>query len=219
MIDNLIKGDVQYIESWDIDYIIGIDEAGRGTLAGPVVAVALALSADSLKQDFWFSDPYHYIQDSKQVTAKRRQRIYDHIHTQYPIGTGVISAHIIDEMNILEATKLAWNQALDICLLQLPLDARVGILIDGNTLPKGIEYLHKAIIKGDNSHLSIASASICAKVIRDTMMLNYHQQYPEYGFEKHKGYGTAYHMEAIQQHQLSDIHRKTFCKNIKITQK
>lgn len=212
MISHLIQGDQRYIDMWNLDYIIGIDEAGRGTLAGPVVATALALPADLLKEDFWYTEPYVYIQDSKKVTQKRRQMIYDTVHSVYIFGTGVISSQIIDTINILEATKLAWIQALEECLLQLPLDASIGVIIDGNIVPRGIEYPHASIIKGDNHHLSIAVASICAKVIRDDLMNNYDQTYPEYGFQQHKGYGTALHIEAIKQYQLSDIHRVTFCK-------
>ena len=214
MISILQKGDTTYIDKWGINYIIGIDEAGRGPLAGPVVASAIALTPDLLSQDIWYQDPLQYIQDSKKVTAKRRQAIYDTIQGKYHIGTGIISAQIIDKINILEATKLAWLQALDECLLQLPLDAHIGILIDGNIAPVGIEYPHMPIIKGDNKHLSIALASIYAKVTRDNIMQEYHNQYPQYGFDQHKGYGTAHHIQAIKDYTLSDIHRVSFCKSI-----
>lgn len=214
MISNLQEGDKLYIDKWQLDYIIGIDEAGRGTLAGPVVAAAIALSPDNLFAEIWQQPPLKYTQDSKKVTATRRQAIYDVIQNQYPIGLGLISANTIDTINILEATKIAWLDALEQCLLQLPLESKVGILIDGNIIPIGIEYPHQAVIKGDNKHLSISLASIYAKVYRDNLLIKYHSEYPQYGFSKHKGYGTQEHIEAIKHCGLSDIHRTTFCKNI-----
>jgi ribonuclease HII len=215
MIDILQTGDELYIKNWNLDYIIGIDEAGRGTLAGPVVASAVAISSESLFSQIWHQAPLQYIKDSKKVTPKRRQAIYDNIKNQNKvlIGIGIVSAQNIDIINILEATKIAWLEALESCLLQLPLDAKIGILIDGNIIPSGIEYQHKAVIKGDNKHLSIALASIYAKVYRDNLMTVYHTQYPNYGFNENKGYGTKSHIEAIQKYGIIDIHRVTFCKN------
>lgn len=214
MIAILQAGDREYITKWDLDYIIGIDEAGRGTLAGPVVAAAIAFSLEDLSAAIWQEAPLKYTKDSKKVTPVRRQAIYYEIKDKYTIGLGVISANTIDTINILEATKLAWLEALDNCLLQLPLESKIGVIIDGNIFPTGIEYPHKAVIKGDNKHLSIALASIYAKVYRDNLMTVYHTQHPNYNFNRHKGYGTKSHMEAIQQYGLSDIHRVTFCKNI-----
>ena len=214
MISILQIGDIEYIEKWDLDYIIGIDEAGRGSLAGPVVASAIALSPDILSSELWQVSPLKYTQDSKKVSPVRRQAIYDSIQDQYPVGFGIISANIIDTVNILEATKLAWLEALEQCLMKLPLESKIGVMIDGNIIPTGIEYPHKAVIKGDNKHLSIALASIYAKVYRDNLMTVYHTQYPSYNFYIHKGYGTKLHIKSIQQYGLSDIHRATFCKNI-----
>ena len=214
MIAILQAGDRSYFEKWDLDYIIGIDEAGRGTLAGPVVATAIALSPEILNDEIWNNSPLKYTKDSKKVTPTRRQAIYEYMQDKCTIGLGVISANTIDTINILEASKLAWLEALDQCLIQLPLEDKIGVLIDGNTLPTGIEYPHQAVIKGDNKHLSIASASIYAKVHRDNLMTVYHTQYPNYNFAKHKGYGTKFHIEAIQKYGLSAIHRVTFCKNI-----
>jgi ribonuclease HII len=213
MIAILQAGDSEYIEKWDLEYIVGIDEAGRGTLAGPVVAAAITFSPEDLLAEIWQEVPLKYTKDSKKVTPARRQAIYDEIQDKYTIGIGVISANTIDTVNILEASKLAWIEALDQCLIQLPLEAKIGVLIDGNTIPTGIEYLHQAIIKGDNKHLSIALASIYAKVYRDNLMSVYHTQYPNYNFNKHKGYGTKSHIEVIREYGLSDIHRVTFCKN------
>lgn len=214
MIAILQAGDREYFEKWDLDYIIGIDEAGRGTLAGPVVATAIALSPEILNDEIWYTSPFKYIKDSKKVTPARRTAIHKNIQNQYSIGIGIISANIIDTINILEASKLAWLEALDQCLIQLPLEAKVGILIDGNTIPLGIEYPHEAVIKGDNKHLSIAIASIYAKVHRDNLMQEYNHKYPNYNFAQHKGYGTQNHIEIIKKYGLSDIHRVTFCKNI-----
>ena len=214
MIDILQAGDREYIEKWEIDYIIGIDEAGRGTLAGPVVATAIALNLDIVDNQIWQTAPFKYTKDSKKVTPARREAIYESIQNQYKIGLGVISANTIDTINILEASKLAWLEALNQCLLKLPLEAKIGVLIDGNTLPTGIEYPHQSVIKGDNKHLSIALASIYAKVHRDNLMSVYHTQYPNYNFATHKGYGTKDHMETIKKYGFSDIHRVSFCKNI-----
>lgn len=216
MISILQAGDLDYIQKNSLDYVIGIDEAGRGTLAGPVVASAVAISSENLFSQIWHQAPLQYIKDSKKVTPKRRQAIYDNIQNQNEvlIGVGSVSAHNIDTINILEATKIAWLEALERCLLQLPLDSKIGILIDGNIIPSGIEYPHQAVIKGDNKHLSIALASIYAKVYRDNLMTVYHTQYPNYNFDKHKGYGTQLHIESIRKYGLSDIHRATFCKNI-----
>jgi len=215
MIKILQAGDKNYIAKWQLDYIIGIDEAGRGTLAGPVIASAIALDTKILDSNIWQESPFKYTKDSKKVTSKRRQDIYNQlIENKYTIGLGIISANTIDTINILEATKLAWLEALEQCLAQLPLEAKIGVLIDGNTVPLGIEYPHQAVIKGDNQHLSIALASIYAKVYRDKLMTKYHQQYSNYNFDQHKGYGTKNHIEAIKNYGLSDIHRVTFCKNI-----
>lgn len=213
MIALLQSGDLEYIQKHSLDYIIGIDEAGRGTLAGPVVASAIALSIDMLSSPIWQDTPLKYTKDSKKVTPTRRQAIYETIKDQYLIGVGIISPNTIDSINILEATKLAWLEALEQCLIQLPLESKIGVVIDGNIVPSGIEYSHKAVIKGDNKHLSIALASIYAKVHRDNLMTVYHTQYPNYNFDKHKGYGTKSHTESIQKYGLSDIHRATFCKN------
>lgn len=214
MISILQSGDLEYIQENSLDYVIGIDEAGRGTLAGPVVASAIALNLDILSFEIWQDTPLKYTKDSKKVTPNRRQAIYETIKDQYMIGLGVIAPNTIDSINILEATKLAWLEALEQCLIQLPLDAQIGVILDGNIVPAGIEYSHKAVIKGDNKHLSIALASIYAKVYRDNLMTVYHTQYPNYNFDKHKGYGTQSHIESIQKYGLSDIHRVTFCKNI-----
>lgn len=215
MISILQSGDRDYIQKWQLDYIIGIDEAGRGTLAGPVIASAIALDIRILDSNIWQESPLQYTKDSKKVTPKRRQAIYNKlIENEYKIGLGIISANTIDTINILEASKLAWLEALEQCISQLPLEAQIGVIIDGNIIPAGIEYPHQAIIKGDNKHLSIALASIYAKVYRDNLMTEYKSNYPQYAFDEHKGYGTKAHIEAIQKYGLSDIHRITFCKNI-----
>ena len=180
--------------------ICGIDEAGRGPLAGPVVVAAVIMSKDSIIEG---------VNDSKKVSEKKRERLYDEI-TESAIawGVGIIDQKEIDDINILNATKKGLTKALteltekpDIILV----DALTGI----DTL--GIPY--QSIIKGDAKSYSIAAASIIAKVTRDRIMREWANVYPEYGFEVHKGYGTAKHIAAIKEYGLCPIHRRSFTKN------
>jgi ribonuclease HII len=178
--------------------IAGIDEAGRGCLAGPVIAAAVMMP------DRNFSDSG--IKDSKALTASRREILYDFICSNaICYSVGIIDNNMIDEINILQATVKAMHLAAE----QLdPLPEL--LLIDGNYFrSNGIKY--KTIIRGDSTHLVISAASIIAKVTRDRWMSTTAETlYPEYGFAKHKGYGTKQHIEAIRLHGLSPIHRKTF---------
>ena len=183
-------------------YVCGIDEAGRGPLAGPVVVASVIMPADSMIEG---------VNDSKKVTESKREKLYD-IITQEAIsyGIGIIYQDEIDEINILQATKKGLTEALKSMEVKpnvILVDALNGI----DTL--GIPY--KSIIKGDAKSYSIAAASIIAKVTRDRIMREWDKVYPEYGFAGHKGYGTAKHIAAIRQYGLSPIHRKTFCKNLK----
>lgn len=179
-------------------YIAGMDEAGRGPLAGPVVAASVILPKDCLIEG---------VNDSKKVSEKKREKLYDDI-TQNAIawGVGIVDNQVIDEINILEATRKAMHEA--ICQLKVKPDY---ILIDAEKKvdTNGIPYM--PIIKGDALSISIAAASIVAKVTRDRMMREYDQMFPVYGFEKHKGYGTKAHIDAIRENGLCMIHRKTFC--------
>lgn len=180
-------------------YICGIDEAGRGPLAGPVVAGAVILPKDC---------NLLYINDSKKLSEKKREELYDCIMEQaVAVGIGIQSPKVIDEVNILQATYLAMQQAVN--NLKVIPDI---LLNDAVTIPQ-MPMEQVPIIKGDAKSISIAAASIMAKVTRDRIMKEYDKQYPEYGFASHKGYGCASHIETIRKIGPSPIHRKTFIKN------
>ena len=180
-------------------YICGIDEAGRGPLAGPVVAGAVVLPKDCR---------ILYINDSKKLSEKKRDELFDVIKEEaFSYGIGIVSPERIDEINILQATYEAMRDAVS------QLSVKPDILLnDAVTIP-GIDIKQIPIIKGDAKSLSIASASILAKVTRDRLMTEYDSLYPEYGFAKHKGYGTKVHIEAIKEYGPCPIHRRTFIKN------
>ncbi len=180
-------------------YICGIDEAGRGPLAGPVVAGAVILPKDC---------KLLYINDSKKLSEKKREELYEQI-MEVAVGAsvGIVNSNTIDEINILQATY----EAMRIALVKLPVLPDI-LLNDAVTIPK-VDVKQVPIIKGDSKSISIAAASIIAKVTRDRMMRVYDELYPEYGFAKNKGYGTASHIEAIGKVGLSPIHRHTFVKN------
>ena len=176
--------------------IAGIDEAGRGPLAGPVVAAAVVLPVT-------FAE--HGLNDSKKLTALKRERLYQAIYLQaVSIGIGIVDAYWIDRVNILQASLQAMAIAVD-NLYPLP----DYLLIDG-TFGIASQLNQQPIPKGDSLSASIAAASIVAKVSRDRMMQAYHDQYPQYGFSKHKGYPTTAHKEAILQYGCSPIHRRSF---------
>ncbi|MDF0667958.1 MAG: ribonuclease HII [Nitrospira sp.] len=176
--------------------IAGIDEAGRGPLAGPVVAAAVVLPIRCRLSG---------VDDSKQLSEGRRDRLYAAILEQ-AVGMGIGSADAgeIDRLNILEATRLAMRRAID--QLAPPPDY---LLIDAVTLP-GVRISVRPIIKGDSLSLSIAAASIIAKVTRDRLMAKYHDMFPEYDFLSHKGYGTTGHLQRLARHGPCSIHRRTF---------
>ena len=181
-------------------YICGIDEAGRGHLAGPVVVASVIMPADSMIEG---------VNDSKKISEKKREKIYDQILEEaISYGVAIIGQDEIDEINILNATKKGLTISLQE-LSQKPDLILVDALSGINTL--GIPY--ESIIKGDAKCYSIAAASIIAKVTRDRIMREWDSIYPEYGFEKHKGYGTAAHIAAIRENGLCPIHRKSFTKN------
>lgn len=182
------------------NYICGIDEAGRGPLCGPVVAGAVILPKDC---------DILYINDSKKLSEKMRDVLYDEISKgAIAWGVGIVSPQVIDEINILQATYLAMKQAID------KLKVKPDILFnDAVTIP-GIDIDQVPIIKGDAKSQSIAAASIMAKVTRDRIMEEYDRLYPEYGFARHKGYGTKQHVEALKEFGPCPIHRSTFIKKI-----
>lgn len=176
--------------------IAGVDEAGRGPLAGPVVAAAVIF------------EPEHFIEgvnDSKMLLPEEREELYHRIIAEtLTFGIGIVHHDIIDEINILQATFKAMHQAI----LQLSIIPSL-LLIDGNRfLENGISY--RTIIDGDALSFSVAAASIIAKVTRDRMMIGYDKEFPGYGFAKHKGYGTKEHRDAIQQLGYCAIHRRSF---------
>ena len=180
--------------------IAGMDEAGRGPLAGPVVAAAVILDP---------SKKILGVDDSKKLSPAKRQRLKAEIEEKaVAVSVGIVDVETIDRINILEATKLAMKKALE--GLEPAADF---VLIDALTLPE-LSIAQYPIIKGDALSASIAAASIVAKETRDDMMRAYSELYPEYGFAKHKGYGTRDHMDAIRAHGASPLHRKSFLKNI-----
>jgi ribonuclease HII len=175
--------------------IAGIDEAGRGPLAGPVVACAVIIN------DFDFSSR---IDDSKKLSPARRLAAYQEIIQRATIGISMVDEDVIDSINIRQATIMAMEEAV----INLGVDPDI-LLIDGN-ISLDLPFRQECIIKGDAKSLSIAAASIIAKVARDSLMVDYHSLYPQYRFDLHKGYGTKFHISAIFRHGLSPIHRKTF---------
>ena len=181
-----------------ITCICGVDEAGRGPLAGPVCAAAVILPANL---------EIPGLNDSKKLSDKRRRELYPVIMEQaVAYGIGLADHQEIDEINILQATFLAMERAISNLSVKPEL-----ALIDGNR-KKDFGIPVKTVVHGDSLSASIAAASILAKVTRDDLMLELAQQYPEYGFEVHKGYGTKAHYEALRAHGASEIHRKTFLK-------
>ena len=195
-----LKKDEEKLHSNGVKLIAGIDEAGRGPLAGPVVVGIAIMPENSMIEG---------VNDSKKVSEKKREKLYDLI-TQDAIAwnVGIADQNEIDEINILNATKLALTRAIDGLKIKPDL-ILVDALTNINTL--GIPY--KSIIKGDAKEYSIAAASILAKVTRDRMMREYDEIYPQYGFSGHKGYGTAKHIAAIKEYGPCILHRKSFIKN------
>lgn len=180
-----------------IKLIVGVDEAGRGPLAGPVVAAACILPAD-YKNDS--------INDSKQLTEKKREELFDIIKKDaIAYGIGIIDAETIDKVNIYEATKLAMKQAIN------NLNHKYDLILTDAMPLKGFDVEVVPIIKGDAKCLNIAAASIIAKVTRDHMLDELDKKYPEYGFKDHKGYGTAKHMEALKKYgPIKGVHRYSY---------
>ncbi len=181
--------------------ICGVDEAGRGPLAGPVCAAAVILP-EGLEIDG--------LNDSKKLSEKKREQLYDVITEKavaYCVAYG--SLEEIEEYNILRATFLAMNRAIE----GLNIKADFA-LIDGNKIPVGISVPAAAVVKGDQKSMSIAAASILAKVSRDRLLMEYDKKYPVYQFAKHKGYGTKLHTDLIKQYGPCEIHRLSFLKNI-----
>lgn len=190
-------------------FVVGIDEAGRGPLAGPVVAAAVAL------QDHHFQSK---IGDSKSLSAREREQAFHEIYNKAYVGVGIINETVIDRENILQATFLAMDNAVMQLVSRMPgagAPARPGdelfyLLIDGNSFQSDLPYGFRTVVQGDQKVLSIMCASIVAKVTRDRILQIYHQILPQYGFDKHKGYPTRQHKQAIKDFGVSFIHRRTF---------
>ena len=196
---------IYQLQQYERDYenerlICGIDEVGRGPLAGPVVAGAVILPKNC---------EILYLNDSKQLSAEKREQLYDIIlEHAVAVGIGIVSPQRIDEINILQATFLAMERAM----AQLAPPPELA-LIDGNR-SKDFGLPVRTIVKGDSLSASIAAASILAKVTRDRLMEQYDEQYPQYGFAVHKGYGTKRHYEALREYGPCPIHRRTFLKKL-----
>ncbi|MGL5052799.1 MAG: ribonuclease HII [Cetobacterium sp.] len=195
---------IMYIFDIENGNIIGVDEAGRGPLAGPVVAAAAKLKKYDKKLD--------KINDSKKLTEKSREELFHVVMENFDIGVGIASVEEIEELNILNATFLAMRRAID------ELDKSVSydrVLVDGNHKIREFNKEQIPVVKGDSKSLSIAAASIIAKVTRDKIMISISEKYPEYLFQKHKGYGTIIHREAIlKKGAIAGVHRKSFLKKI-----
>ncbi len=199
-----LKAMLQYEElcyEQGVDLICGVDEAGRGPLAGPVVAAAVIMPRDCF---------IPWVNDSKKLSEKKRELLYKEIVTcAVSVGLGIIGPETIERINILNATKLAMRQAVE------ALSTTPGhILIDGNFTVPDLALPQQAIIKGDSKSYTIAAASIVAKVTRDRLMQELHDKYPAYNLAKNKGYGTKEHISAIKSHGMSPIHRGSFLTKI-----
>lgn len=183
--------------------VIGVDEAGRGPLAGPVVAGAAFLLTTSFK---------NRIDDSKKLTPYQRECAYPEIIKKSVYGIGIVNEKIIDRINILEATRVAMVNAVRSLISKLNgyRQENIHLLIDGN-MRLDLAFASLAIVKGDTKSMSIAAGSILAKVTRDRIMVEYDKVFPEYGFISHKGYPTKSHRQALKEFGPSIIHRATFC--------
>jgi ribonuclease HII len=216
------------------DFVVGIDEVGRGPLAGPVVACAcvykchvefISGSQEILKQvqhnnkqsqdekgKIQNDKLLDLIRDSKMLSEKQRESLFDFISENFYVGVGICDHNAIDRVNILEASFLAMKSAVSQLKSKIKNfdNSKSIILLDGNKEIPNFSLKQRAIVGGDKLVKSISAASIFAKVTRDRMMVEYHKKYPEYNFEKHKGYGTKIHMEALQKFGPCEIHRKSF---------
>ncbi|MBQ7743522.1 MAG: ribonuclease HII [Lachnospiraceae bacterium] len=187
--------------------IAGVDEAGRGPLAGPVVAGCVVLDR---------SKEILYVNDSKKLSEKKRNELYDEIiEKACAYGVGIVDEKIIDEINILEATHIAMKKAYEEAdkMYKERFGKNINMLFVDALKIKKVDIKQVSIVHGDALSISVASASIIAKVTRDRMMIEYDKKYPEYGFAKHKGYGTKAHIDAIKKYGVCELHRKSFVKN------
>ncbi|KKP80340.1 MAG: ribonuclease HII [Candidatus Moranbacteria bacterium RIFOXYA12_FULL_35_19] len=193
-------------------FIIGIDEVGRGPLAGPVVACAASIRTSDVLFGHPMSKEFELIRDSKMLSEKQRESLFDFIAENFYVGVGICDHRTIDRINILEASFLAMKSAVSQLKSKIKnLDnSKLIILLDGNKKIPNFSFEQRAIVSGDKIVKSISAASIYAKVTRDRMMGEMHKIYPEYNFAQHKGYGTKIHMDALKKHGPCEIHRKSF---------
>ncbi len=200
--------DLSIEQQYPDQIICGIDEVGRGPLAGPVMAAAVILpkNVNEIAE-------FNILNDSKKLSAKKRELLFAVINKQCHIGIGEASVAEIDQINILQATMLAMKRAYE----ALPIKASVA-LIDGNKAPE-LSCITHTVIKGDSLSLSIAAASVIAKVTRDRLMKKLEEEYPYYGWSKNAGYGTQLHINALNTHGVSEHHRKSFSPVAKLYKK
>jgi ribonuclease HII len=197
----------KYWES-GVRLLAGIDEAGRGPLAGPVVAGAVVVFPEIAEK--MATDPdFRLVRDSKTLSARQREKAYDFVAANFPFGVGFSGHETIDRVNILQAAYLAMKKALSDLQRKLQGDVEM-ILIDGRGLIPNISVSQENIINGDRISFSISAASIVAKVSRDRMMTELDAKFPEYGFARHKGYGTREHFKMIEKYGPCEVHRKSF---------
>lgn len=209
-------------------FVIGTDEAGRGPLAGPVVAAAVTprFKMEIFKPQDGNEKLWDLVRDSKKLSEKQRERVFDFIQENFHVGIGICSHETIDRINILQASFLAMKKAITALMraqeaeLQIVnpesnpkiknKESKIIVLVDGNKEIPNFSHEQQAVVGGDKTSKSIAAASIVAKVTRDRMMREYAQKYPPYGFEKHRGYGTKLHLDALKKYGPCEIHRKSF---------
>lgn len=196
--------------------VVGVDEAGRGPLCGPVVASAVCYKNQSFVIPVGLEKEFSFIRDSKKLSEKKREELFDIIQEHFFVGIGIVHAETIDRINILEATFLAMKSAVASLKQQLAKNGKrvrdedFYLLIDGNQEIPNLSLKQETVVGGDGMVKSIAAASIIAKVTRDRMIIEYDKQYPQYGLAQHKGYGTKVHMEALRKYGPTPIHRMSF---------
>lgn len=222
----------ELLNKQEFNFVIGTDEAGRGPLAGPVVAAAAIIKnfkfpisnlKSNLNDQISNDKNWDLVRDSKTLSAKQRDKAYDFVLENFYVGVGVCDHKTIDDINILQASFLAMKKALTDVYGKINQDlAKKGkkpfriqdtkyiVLVDGNKEIPNLSLYQKAVVGGDGVVKSISAASIVAKVTRDRMMLEAHEKFPQYGFDRHKGYGTKVHMEALREFGPCEIHRQSF---------
>lgn len=191
---------------------VGVDEVGRGPLAGPVVAAAVLYKDQSFMVPNELEKEFLWIRDSKKLSEKKREAMAEFIREHFFVGVGIVSAETIDRVNILQATFLAMKSAVTDLKKHLSFEQQnnMYLLLDGNQLLPSFSGAQEAVVKGDSTVRSIAAASIIAKVIRDHICDEYEALYPQYGFAQHKGYGTKVHLDALRHLGATPVHRQSF---------